>query len=155
MNSDNEHLSALAQGTLRLIQEFKNAQNLRTDLDRITFEILMLVKMRGRVRPSDIASELDFNPSSVTRRIQALKQLGQIEINTDPDDLRSSLIGISPAGEAELTRFLEHSVEGLKHILGDWKENEIRVFAEMLGRYSDSMRKWRVSKLDSEYNPIE
>jgi DNA-binding MarR family transcriptional regulator len=148
--SDREQLRKLTHGTLRLVQEFKKAQDLRTDLDRTTFEILMTLKAREKVRPSDIAIELDFNPSSVTRRIQSLKESGQVAVSTDPTDLRASLISITPEGEEELVRFFDKSVGGLAQILKTWSEDEINNFATMLWHFTDTMKDWRLSHSSSD-----
>ena len=72
MTLDRDDLRTLAVGTLRLVKAFKHAQDRRSDLDRVTFEIPLLVQQRGQVRPSDIADELNLNPSSITRRMQGL-----------------------------------------------------------------------------------
>ncbi|MCR8629752.1 MarR family winged helix-turn-helix transcriptional regulator [Paenibacillus radicis (ex Xue et al. 2023)] len=150
MTKNREELEKLAYGTLRFIQEFKLAQNRRKDLDRVAFEILMLIKLRGQIRPSDIAGELDFNPSSITRRIQSLQQAGQIAVTTAPTDLRSSLISLTPEGEEVLIRFLDRSVDGLELILKQWNEEDVSVFAAMLSRFADTMKEWRLDPDQTE-----
>ncbi|UPK44209.1 MarR family winged helix-turn-helix transcriptional regulator [Paenibacillus pabuli] len=146
MASNRDELEKLAYGTLRIVKEFTHAQNLRSDLDRLTFEILLYVKEQGAVRITDIASKLDLNPSSITRRIQGLKQSGHIVAVSDPNDLRSSLVTLSPLGEEELSDFLEVSIDGLAHILRDWNDSEVQRFAKQLLNYADAMRTWRLAK---------
>lgn len=146
MASNRDELEKLAYGTLRIVKEFTHAQNLRSDLDRLTFEILLFVKEQGAVRITDIASKLDLNPSSITRRIQGLKLSGHIVAVSDPNDLRSSLVTLSPLGEEELSDFLKVSIDGLAHILRDWNDSEVQMFAKQLLNYADSMRAWRLAK---------
>ncbi|BBH23189.1 hypothetical protein Back11_45340 [Paenibacillus baekrokdamisoli] len=143
--ADPNDIRNIAQSTLQLIQEFKKAQDIRSDLDRVSFEILMLVKMKDRIRPSDLAAELDVNPSSITRRLQPLLQAGLVGILTDPEDLRSSLISLTAQGDEALNRFLERSVDGLGIILKEWGEEDIHVLAQTLGRYAESMKDWRLA----------
>ncbi|CAG7646112.1 hypothetical protein PAESOLCIP111_05102 [Paenibacillus solanacearum] len=150
MAKDRKALQKLAYGTLRLVKEFQHAQNRRSDLDRVAFEILMLVRQRESMRLTDIASELDFNPSSVTRRIQALKQSGHITVVPDPKDLRSALIRLTDRGEEVLLGFLEKSIDGLELILQDWNDEDIQVLADKLLRLADSMSAWRLAA-----DPIE
>ncbi|CAG7616440.1 MarR family winged helix-turn-helix transcriptional regulator [Paenibacillus allorhizosphaerae] len=145
MTKDRNELQKLAYGTLRLVKEFKHAQNRRSDLDRVTFEILMLIRQKEQVRLTDIANELDFNPSSITRRIQSLKQSGYIAVISDPKDLRSSLIRLTEIGEGALLHFLEKSIDGLEHILKDWNDDEIKVLADKILRLADSMSDWRIA----------
>ncbi|MDF2650902.1 MAG: hypothetical protein K0Q73_6707 [Paenibacillus sp.] len=134
----------LAIGTLKMVKEFKHAQGRRSDLDNVAFEILMLVKQRKQIRLTDIACQLDFNPSSITRRVQALKKSGHISMESDPKDLRSTLIGLTDAGEEVLLRYLEKSIDGLKGILKEWPVDEIQVLAEMLERFADAMSERRI-----------
>lgn len=145
MSEKNEDLQKLALGTLMLVKEFQYALSQRTDLDRVAFELLMLVKRRGEIRITSIANELEFNPSSITRRVQALKQSGHIAVVADPTDLRSSLIRLTPAGEEALTQFFDRSVAGLAHMLQDWSKEDIRTVAASISRYAGAMSAWRSS----------
>lgn len=139
MTLDRDDLRTLAVGTLRLVKAFKHAQDRRSDLDRVTFEILLLVQQRGQVRPSDIADELNLNPSSITRRMQGLRQAGRISMSPDPADQRASLIGLTKAGEDVLALFLERSVDGLEHMLADWRNEDVRRLGDELLRYAEAM----------------
>ncbi|WP_079912466.1 MarR family winged helix-turn-helix transcriptional regulator [Paenibacillus sp. 32352] len=150
MTKSRNELRKLALGTLKLVKEFQHAQDRRSDLDRVTFEILMLVKIREQMRLTDIAKELQMNPSSITRRIQSLKQLNQISVISDPNDLRSSLICLTEIGEEMLKEFFERSVDGLAHILMEWNDDEIRVLADSLTRYADAMETWRTSTANTQ-----
>ncbi|WP_018754300.1 MarR family winged helix-turn-helix transcriptional regulator [Paenibacillus terrigena] len=150
MTKNRNELRKLARGTLKLVKEFKHAQDRRSDLDRVTFEILMLIKSREQIRLTDIAQELQMNPSSITRRIHNLKQLGQVSVISDPNDLRSSLTRLTETGEAVLLDFFERSVDGLAHILQEWDDDELGALADSVTRYADSMGKWRATSANSE-----
>ncbi|MEO3945284.1 MarR family transcriptional regulator [Gorillibacterium sp. CAU 1737] len=145
MPIERNELQQVAYTTLILVKEFQHAQNERSDLDRVAFEILLLVKRTGRIRITAIANELEFNPSSITRRVQALKQSGHILTVTDENDLRSSLIELTAAGEEALQHFFDRSVEGVGRILKGWEEDDVRTLAAFLSRYTDSMKDWRLS----------
>lgn len=150
MAQDRKELQKLAYGTLKLVKEFKHAQTRRSDMDRVTFEILMLIRQKEQIRLTDIANELEFNPSSVTRRVQSLKKSGHISVVSDPMDLRSSLVRLTEDGEGELMSFFERSVDGLEFILKDWSDDEIKVLADNLLRLVDSMSDWRLAKDETE-----
>lgn len=145
MHKDRKELQKLAFGTLRLVKEFHHAQSRRADLDRVAFEILMLIRLRKQIRLTDIASELEFNPSSVTRRIQSLKSQGHIAAVPDPKDLRSSLVQLTEAGEEMLLQYLERSAGGLENILHDWSNEEIGTLASLIIRLADSMSAARIA----------
>ncbi|WP_165452274.1 MarR family winged helix-turn-helix transcriptional regulator [Paenibacillus thalictri] len=152
MTKNTGELRKLAEATLKLVKEFKHAQDRRADLDRVTFEVLILIKTRQEIRLTDIAQELQMNPSSITRRIQQLKQSGYIAIHSDPKDLRSSLIGLTDYGEQALLQFLERSVEGLARILEGWDDKEVKSLADKLTGYAEAMEQWRIK---SEAGSVE
>jgi DNA-binding MarR family transcriptional regulator len=144
LTKNTDELRRLAQATLKLVKEFKHAQDRRADLDRVTFELLLLIKTHNRIRLTDLAQELQMNPSSITRRIQNLKQSGHISIHSDPNDLRTSLIGLTDHGEQILLQFLERSVDGLAHILKEWDDKEIGLLTDKLAGYAEAMEQWRI-----------
>jgi len=150
LTKNHDELCKLALGTLALVKEFKHAQERRSDLDRITFEILMLIKSGEQTRLTDIAKELKMNPSSITRRIQNMKQAGQISVISDPMDLRSSIIRLTETGEEVLLQFFKRSVDGLAHILKEWNDDEIRILTDKLTRYADAMGNWRTGSANNE-----
>lgn len=142
---------AIAIGTLSLLKEFQKAQEHRSDMDRMTFEILLFVRSRESARPKALAEELGVNPSSVTRRIQALVKDGWLEAASDQSDGRSSLLRLTERGEAALQAFLERSVTVIRELLADWPEDDLRHLAELLPRYVDRMTERR---LDRESNSL-
>jgi DNA-binding MarR family transcriptional regulator len=145
-----DDIRKLSLSILQLNQEFKKAQELRVDMDRITFETLLLIKAKERIRPSAIAKEFDLNPSSITRRLQPLMQEGLVEVTADPNDLRSSLIHLTNKGDNALTQFLERSVEGMTSILADWNEDDIHTIANLLSRLTDTLKDWRHSRMGND-----
>ncbi|TYP79486.1 MarR family winged helix-turn-helix transcriptional regulator [Paenibacillus methanolicus] len=145
--SDRRHPAyAVAIGTLSLIKEFQKAQDMRTDMDRMTFEILLFVKSQQAARPMALARELGVNPSSITRRIQTLIKDGLLDAASDQSDGRSSLLRITERGDSALQSFLDRSVTVIRELLEDWADDDQARFAELLSRYANSMAARRLSR---------
>ncbi len=53
-----------------------------------------------RLRPTDLASELEITASGVTRAIAPLEKRGIVKRESDPEDARASRITLTAAGRA-------------------------------------------------------
>jgi len=145
LTSRKEELRKVTYSTFSLTQEFRKIQELRKDYDRTGFDILILLASRKRMRPSDIAAALQLNPSSITRRMQSLLQEELVSAEIDPSDQRSSLITLTLNGEKALERYFVRSVDANDRLLENWSDEELKVFAAMLLRYSEALKGWRLS----------
>ena len=145
MTSRKEELRKVTYSTFSLAQEFRKVQELRKDYDRTSFDILILIASQKRMRPSDIAAALQLNPSSITRRMQLLLQEGLVSAENDPSDQHSSLITLTLTGEKALESYFVRSVDANDRLLENWSDEELKVFAAMLSRYSEALKRWRVS----------
>lgn len=146
MTSRKEELRKVTYSTFSLAQEFRKIQELRKDYDRTGFDILILLASRKRIRPSDIATALQLNPSSITRRMQSLLQEGLVSAEIDPSDQRSSLITLTLNGKEALERYFVRSVDANDRLLESWSDEEVKAFAAMLSRYSEALKGWRLSQ---------
>ncbi|MGZ3507447.1 MAG: MarR family winged helix-turn-helix transcriptional regulator [Vulcanimicrobiaceae bacterium] len=102
--------------------------------DTVRFGILQLSYDRKRIRPSEIATLLDVNPSSVTRRVQELKDDGLVRVASDPHDGRSLFVEITARGKAEMQRYLAAGVRDLAAVVRDWNASDIRLLTSLLAR---------------------
>ncbi|MFB9328576.1 MarR family winged helix-turn-helix transcriptional regulator [Paenibacillus aurantiacus] len=146
LRNDRHPAYDVAIGTLKLIKEFQKAQDARTDMDRMTFEILMFVQSRENARPLALARELGVNPSSITRRIQALIKDGWLDAASDQSDGRASLLRLTERGESALLAFLDRSVSVIRELMQDWKDDDQRKLAELLPRFVDGMTNRRLNR---------
>lgn len=80
------------------------------DLPLIQYGVLItLVTVPGRrMRMSDLAERVLVSPSGMTRAVTRLQEGGFVERERDPDDLRSFIVSMTPAGlrtlrEAQVT----------------------------------------------------
>jgi len=52
----------------------------------------------GRMRPTELATELEITPSGVTRAVLPLEKRGIVKREADPGDARASRVALTPAG---------------------------------------------------------
>jgi DNA-binding MarR family transcriptional regulator len=100
--------------------------------------VLRLAAERGPIRPTDIAAELDVNPSSITRQVKALHALGHLTIAGDPTDGRAYLVQANDQGRAELNAFDDKGLEVFSAVVEDWSEQDLRLLTTLLDRMIDT-----------------
>ena len=129
-------MAALAAAIQRMVRSANRGMASR--YDTVRFGILDVLKQRGPVRLSDLAVELDVNPSSVSRRMQELEEAGIVVLAANPEDGRSSLAALTEAGLGEWQQFHESGITATAHVLHDWSETDIRELTRLLSRLIDA-----------------
>lgn len=81
------------------------------------------------VTPSELAELLEYEPSTVSRRVRALEERGLIERTTDPDDRRSYRLRLSPLGEKVFDALNTGWLEMINEMVKDWSNDELAEFA--------------------------
>lgn len=65
---------------------------------------LATVEQAGPLRLGDLAAAEGIAPSTLTRLVTALEDMGYVLRNTDPSDARASTLAITPLGHQTLER---------------------------------------------------
>lgn len=99
-----------------------------------TLALLYAVAEREPVRPSELSVELGVHQSSVTRQVQALEAEGQVSVAADPQDGRSCVISLTPAGRKEVARLTEVGLDRFSAFVADWDPAEVRELARLLSK---------------------
>jgi DNA-binding MarR family transcriptional regulator len=97
------------------------------------------VRRLGPARISDVAADLQVNLSVASRQIQALGADGYVDRVSDPHDGRSSLVALSPAGEAKLARAHERLAEALGRAVQEWQPAQVTDLADGIVRLRASL----------------
>ena len=101
-------LQSLFSEMVRLEIELWNAvdNRLRTDLDLqlSSFEPMQVVARRGACRVQDIADEMAITVGGTSKLVDRLESAGHCRRSSNPDDRRSSLVELTPAGRQVLAR---------------------------------------------------
>ncbi|MFB9903743.1 MarR family winged helix-turn-helix transcriptional regulator [Allokutzneria oryzae] len=102
--------------------------------DPVRVGVLRVAAERGRVRPGEVAEVLDVLPSSVTRHVQVLAELGHLVVTTDPSDRRASLIEVTDSGREQVRQFAEAGAEVFGAVVADWSAEDVRTLTALLDR---------------------
>lgn len=101
-------LTALFSELVRFETELWNAIDTRLraefDLPLSRFEPMQVIDRRTTCRVHDIATELDITVGGTSKLIDRIEAAGHCRRRANPDDRRSSLIELTPAGRLLLSR---------------------------------------------------
>jgi DNA-binding MarR family transcriptional regulator len=118
---------------------WERARAVHADLQPASYLMLAYLADHGAMRGSAIADTLAIDKGAVSRQLHHLVELGLVDRSPDPDDGRATLVSAS----AEAVRRIQHVAEDrrrwLDERLGDWTDDELADFAEVLGRYNAAL----------------
>ncbi|MFC7306088.1 MarR family winged helix-turn-helix transcriptional regulator [Streptomyces monticola] len=100
--------------------------------------VLLLVDKYGEMRMSRLAELLAVDMSVTSRHVAHVTDRGWIDRSPDPDDRRSRILRINPAGKAVLEELSSRYTDALAHYLQDWSDDEVQELSTLLGRLRSS-----------------
>lgn len=109
----------------------------RCDLPRRHLWMLSRLDGRGMARLSDLAISIGVDASSLTPRAQRLEREGLIVREADPTDGRASLLRMTRAGKALLSRVHSTHRAMWADLLASWSEEDLATAAKLLVAMAD------------------
>jgi len=103
-----------------------------------TLSLLQLLAGGEGLRPSDLAEHLGVHPSLITRQIQELEDSGYVNVSANPNDARSLLVSLTPAGVQEQRRLREVGLGRFALFVAKWTPEEVRTLAALLEKLERS-----------------
>ena len=110
------------------------------------FGVLTRIKELQPVRVSDVADEMDYDRSTVSRHVAELVSLDCVLRNQDEVDGRAVILELTPKGETAVAEVFGAWMEFLHGMVEGWTPDERDQFLTLLTRFSDSMEQ-RVADL--------
>ncbi|CAG9268917.1 MarR family winged helix-turn-helix transcriptional regulator [Paraburkholderia unamae] len=107
------------------------------DLSRWEFDVLATLRRSGepfRLAPTELFSTLMITSGAMTHRLKGLETRGLIARVPNPDDARSLLVELTPAGYALIERAVEAHVANEQRILAPLGAREIAALDRQLAR---------------------
>jgi DNA-binding MarR family transcriptional regulator len=105
------------------------------DLRPYLFGVLARIRDLQPVRMSDVADEMDYDRSTVSRHVAELVALDCVRRLADPADGRVVILEVTPAGEAVLTKVFGAWNATLDEITAGWSPADRRRFLALLDRF--------------------
>ena len=109
------------------------------DLQRAAYLMLAFVIEDGPQRSSTLAEKFEIDKGAISRQVQHLVDLDLFERQPDPADGRASILMVTAKGRKRYEQVNVHRRQLLDQRLGEWDDRDLEQFAELLGRYNESL----------------
>lgn len=106
----------------------------RYGLVRPEFVALYAVGLKGGVAAKNIVASAGLPKNTLSRAIQKLLQRRLLKRETDPDDLRSYVLALTPTGRAIFDETMPRMVQQQSAMLGTLTEAEQKQLCELLDK---------------------
>lgn len=112
------------------------AANVHPELQPAGYKILGNLVRGGPTHAGALAEQLHTDKSVISRQVRLMEQLGLVESTADATDGRSRVLAATPLAIDKVTAVRRDNQARLYELLRTWPEEDIRKFAELLGRLS-------------------
>ncbi len=127
-----EKLSDLVRQHSSAVLRHAAATAKRMGLEASELAALEHLQAAGAINQRRLGERLSMNPAAITAMIDRLEGRGYVERIPNPEDRRSSLVGITEAGLEESLRHLWPYIEDMKGVEAGFSEEERAVAARFL-----------------------
>jgi DNA-binding MarR family transcriptional regulator len=109
------------------------------NLERSAYGIMCKLADEGPQRLGALASAFGLDPSTITRQVQALEEIGLADRKTDPSDRRASILDLTANGRQVLDDTRARRRSRLQAALSDWPEADLTDFGRLLKEFNASL----------------
>jgi DNA-binding MarR family transcriptional regulator len=140
MEAANKQIEQQMTMLLRRVQRIHvSTQVGEVNLERSAYGIMCKLADEGPHRLGALASAFGLDPSTITRQVQALEEIGLAARSSDPSDRRASILDLTGPGREVLEQTREHRRSVLRQVLADWSEDDLNDFGRLLKEFNASM----------------
>lgn len=139
------NLAGQLEATFRLLGKriyrtsARRASGGEPDLDRTALLLLAILEDQDDMRPSDIATALEIDQSTVSRQLHQLEELGRVARRADGEDGRVWRIRLTEDGRASLADVRAARGRMLDDVFSAWNEADRRQLNKLLERLHDDL----------------
>jgi DNA-binding MarR family transcriptional regulator len=144
---DTRNIDALAAALLDLIgclnsprQDDVLLREAGVSLDRALFPLLVHLSAATAMSVAKLAEQVGRDPSTVSRQLGKLEQLGLVRRPAAREDMRVRDAAVSKAGLRTVAAITVARRKLLGEFLQDWPPEERELFPKLLQRLADSMK---------------
>jgi DNA-binding MarR family transcriptional regulator len=109
------------------------------NLERSAYGIMCKLADEGPQRLGALATAFGLDPSTITRQVQALEEIGLADRTTDPSDRRASILDLTDNGRVVLEETRARRRTRLQNALEDWSESDRAEFGRLLREFNASL----------------
>ena len=138
-------LARQLEGTFRLLGKriyrtsARRASDGGPDLDHASMSLLAILEDQDEMRPSDIATALEIDQSTVSRQLHQLENLGRVTRRADSGDGRVSHIRLTDEGRGSLAAVRAGRARMLDEVFAGWPEVDRRQLNLLLERLHNDL----------------
>ena len=136
MKPNDEDVQEMVLALFTLMGSIKRATQRSSAASRLA--VLQVIAARPGIRPSDVASELDVNQSSVTRQVQVLEAEEQVVVTPDTQDRRACRLDLTDSGWNTLAELNKIGLDRFSNFVADWDVEEVRELTRLLVKLEES-----------------
>ncbi|MFZ5846281.1 MarR family winged helix-turn-helix transcriptional regulator [Nocardioides pakistanensis] len=109
------------------------------ELDLGAIWLMKVLRQRGPLRLSTLATALEVDASTVSRQVRHLEDRGLLERSPDPDDGRAHRIGLSPEGRTRLDAGAARRRRLVADLMTGWPPEDREQLRLLLTRLIDEL----------------
>jgi len=118
----------------RLVSRSKAGTGDSSGFDPSTVHLLSALAEKGPQRSNALAEAVLSDPSTVSRQVSHLVDVGFVERRADPGDGRASLLAITESGRATLDEHARRRQEFLARLIAHWPPEDRQQLPDLLDR---------------------
>jgi DNA-binding MarR family transcriptional regulator len=140
MHTSNEQIEQQMTVLLRRVQRIHLSTTVgEVNLERSAYGIMCKLADEGPQRLGALATSFGLDPSTITRQVQALEEIGLADRRTDPSDRRASILDLTDNGREVLDQTRSRRRDKLQAALADWSESDLTDFGRLLKEFNASL----------------
>ena len=140
MDAANKQIEQQLTVLLRRVQRIHMTTTVgEVNLERSAYGIMAKLADAGPQRLGALAAAFGLDPSTITRQVQALEEIGLAERTTDPSDRRASILDLTEQGRQVLESTRSRRRTRLREALEDWPESDLTDFGRLLKEFNASL----------------
>lgn len=124
----------------QVLRSFKQRAGQELTVQHAAVGVLYCAAERDKPRPSDVATAMRLDLSTVSRHIQALERDGYLLRTGDPADRRACRLAVTPQGRAVLDQMREQRIADLSQAVAGWTARDRAALCGLLGRLAEGMK---------------
>ncbi len=138
---------ALAHQLVRLARLFERARaevttKCRNGVERAAYVLLAYLVAEGPRRLRALAEAVHSDPSTVSRQVAQLVQLGLVERFPDPQDGRAALLNATEAGQRAYDEHRRIRNQRIAAVVAGWPVPDVRLLTGLLDRLNTDLEQY-------------
>ncbi|MET3922072.1 MarR family transcriptional regulator [Arthrobacter sp. UYEF20] len=132
-----EHQLSLLWRRARSVSQQLSRQ-VHPDMEPAAYGLLSVIRRKGPIRLTELASCIGVGKPSVSRQIAFLENLGLVSKEADPLDGRAQSISLTARGEEKMHQVQDARREVFRERLSEWPAEELQAFAAYMAKLNDT-----------------